>query len=151
MVNAIKNSIHLAKIFAFAVSIVIFFFPTVAMADSFSSFGKLTAFSVDINNGNLNLNIPGIQVKETEDIVAAVSLFKTVEGKGKIDTLKITKDDGTVALNCAPFNVNRTEDLLKSCGTSNIKLTDGYYRYEATGHDFTPDGEDEFAIDLFKG
>ncbi|MEO1375135.1 MAG: hypothetical protein AAFW70_12605 [Cyanobacteria bacterium J06635_10] len=151
--NTIKNSMRLAKIFAFALSVVIFCFPTVAMAAGFSNYGDLTAFSVDVSSdGEFELNVPNIEVTQTERIDAAISVFKEVEGHGVIDYLTITKNGVTEPVfSCGPMFVENTENLLDYCYASEgISLEPGQYTYTAQGFLFYPYGEDEFAIDLFK-
>lgn len=142
MVNTIKNSMRLAKIFAFAVSVVIFFFPSVAMADSFSYDEITKKFCVDVYNGRFSLDKSNIPVYG-EDVVAAL----ITKGQGILDDLEIDDSSGNKELACKNFSVKPGVDVLKDCGTSDVRLNYGQYTYKATGHDFA-DGKDAFCIDL---
>lgn len=110
--NTIKNSMRLAKIFAFALSVVIFFFPSVAMATTIHP--PCTNFD---NGGVSKTEIFPILPGQTKILKGEVT--ELTDNSIVLDALYITDAfDGRPKYYCpnAPFTVKQGDDLIGKCG-----------------------------------
>lgn len=149
--NTIKNSMRLAKIFALALSVVIFFFPSVAMADSFQP------PCVDIKDGRAIVSPPPYTVKEGfEEIRSSVVqvLGDNFDESAELDSLMIVNMyTGDVVYDCDnsyPITFRQGDDLIRACqqGPARLGNPGDQVMYMAAVEGAQPNKNVEFCVSL---
>jgi hypothetical protein len=142
--NSLKKSMRLAKIFAFALSFLMFCFPTAAMAAT-NTFTDAVEECVPIQGGGFSVNVSGL-VPSPQTIRAAVVLLPDGE-TGTVDNIVITGPDGQLEFGCKDIEIQNGIDLIQRCGGP-ANLKQGSTSYEAKGSDFAPNPMTSFCINL---
>ncbi|MBD2666021.1 hypothetical protein [Richelia sinica] len=145
--NFLKKSISLAKIFAFALSLLIFFGASTGTANAASGqFFDTISECVPVINGSFNVNLPGPVDNTTIIRSALVSLVPSGQS-GLINSIVITGPDGSREFGCVNTKVQSGTDLIRACGGPAI-LEAGNTTYEAKGTNFGPSSKIKFCVNL---
>ena len=147
-----------ANIFAFATSILIFCFPTSAMADTSADNNaliKAIGEKVRVVNGKFSVKTPPPGKKPTiipsPGITIGSAIVSLPKGEtGTIDKLVITRKDGAQEIRefgCSNLKIQNGTDLIQSCGGL-AALKPGETIYEAQGSDFKPNPNVTLSISL---
>ncbi len=141
----------LAKMFALAISLLVFCFPTVAMADTASCTSTDTVKHpgtpfrmITINNGSFKVDTGVKCLNKPRTIRAAIVSLFPATATGSIDKLVITDPQGNPEFGCEPRKVVQGTDLIGACGGPAV-LEAGDIRYEAQGSGF---GEGEVHLGI---
>ena len=112
--KTIKNFMGLAKIFAFALSVVIFCFPTVAMAET-SHFECSPYYEYGLDIDEFRVYVPSTMIVNSA-VVSELGVGKSIQ----VDDILIAFLDhpGAPSYTCkeAPFRVKDGDDLIEMCG-----------------------------------
>jgi len=143
--NSLKNSMRLVKILAFALSFLMFCFPTAAMAESPKGLDNLVEDiipeTIGIIDGKFSVGpISGGVPFKTTITRAVITILPPGGETGTIDKILITGPDGKPEFTCpqAPFEAEQGSDLIQLCGGKPVDLQPGVTTYEASGSDFGP-------------
>jgi hypothetical protein len=126
--NSLKKSMRLAKIFAFALSFLMFCFPTAAMAAT----GLLTDAveeCIQITGGAFSVNVKGLV---PSPLVIRSAIVSLPSGEtGTVEKIVITDPGGQSEFGCPqPISVENGTDLIQMCGGP-AYLKPGSTTYEA--------------------
>lgn len=146
--KSLKKFIQTAKVLAFALLLVMSFFPTDAMALSRPSSGDFLGLppSVPIVNGRFEVEKTGT-LKEDTRIGSAILSLPPGGETGLIEEIIITGPDGKIEYGCGPEPVIAGMDLIRECGGP-AYLLKGETTYKAKGSQFAPELETTLTVDL---
>ncbi|MEG4245816.1 MULTISPECIES: hypothetical protein [unclassified Microcoleus] len=137
--NSMKQPIRLAKFLAFALSVLMFCFPTAAMADTCTSSENPVIpqplRQIKIDNGSFNVDTNIRCLKESKRIDTAVVSLEPSTATGIIDKIEITGPGGKREFGCMASKVQQGTNLIELCGGPAI-LEAGDVRYQAQGSGF---------------
>ncbi|WP_156481641.1 hypothetical protein [Anabaena sp. 4-3] len=139
--NSLKKFMGWAKIltFAFALSCLMFCFPTGAMADSCSPgaypIGGSPFKTIKIQGGSFEVATPVACLTERRVIRAVTVSLKPETATGSIDTIVITGPGGKREFGCVDQKVKNGTNLIKACGGTAV-LEPGDTIYSAKGSGF---------------
>lgn len=138
IINSLKNSMHWAKIltFAFALSFLMFFFPTTAMANSCQAAPGTVFKELPVNRGSFRYAVTKPVEKELAIRSVIVCLDPPI-ATGKIESIIIDGPSGR-EFGCFPTRVRQGTNLISACGGPAI-LRRGETTYRASGSGFTPE------------
>lgn len=137
--NTLKSCVRFAKFLAFTLSLLIFCFPTVAMADTYTNPEQTvknpgSLRQIEIKDGSFNVDTHGY-LKEKREIRAVKVSLNPATATGIIDEIVITGPGGKHEFGCPPNQVKQGTDLIQACGGPAI-LQAGDVQYHAKGHGF---------------
>ena len=137
--NSLKKSMHWAKVltFAFALSCLMFFFPTTAMAASCGPTPGTIFKQIPVNQGSFDYSVNN-QVRSPVVVRSVNVCLEPPTATGKIDMITIIGPDGIPEFGCRPEAVNQGTNLIRACGGPAV-LKPGDTIYMAQGSGFTPD------------
>ncbi|MFP4409972.1 hypothetical protein [Coleofasciculus sp.] len=143
IMNSLKKSIHLAMILAFALSFIMFCFPTVAMADTCTNPGNpvpnptvpFDGRMIHVENGKFDVDTQVRCLNKPKVIRAAIVSLYPATATGSIDQIVITGPNGKREFGCTPRKVVQGTDLIAACGGPAV-LEAGDVRYQAQGSGF---------------
>jgi hypothetical protein len=143
IMNSLKKSMGWAKVltFAFALSCLMFFFPTTAMAGSCSGVPVTPGSpfkTITIRDGSFSVQTPPICLSRPEVIRSVKVSLTPSTATGNIDSIIITGPEGKREFGCNPQAVKQGTNLIRACGGPAV-LDTGDTIYMATGSGFTGD------------
>ncbi len=145
--NSLKKPMRLAKILAFALSFLMFCFPTAAMAAPGNFLDGVTQ-QIPITKGKFFVSATGL-VPQLPPIQTAVVSLSPSEEMGRVNTILIIGPEGQPELSCQGISVKNGTDLIKECGISTpVTLEAGLTSYTAQGSNFSPNPEGTFSVEL---
>ncbi len=137
--NTLKSFVRFAKFFAFTLSLLMFCFPTVAMANTCTNPELVVhpkAFKqITINGGSFDFTTPVGCLEEKEAIRSVTVSLVPPTATGTIDEIVITGPGGKREFGCEPKQVKQGAEVIQACGGPAI-LEAGDVQYHAKGHGF---------------
>ena len=147
--NTLKSFVRFANFLAFTLSLLIFCFPTVAMAEVITpdvcqnpktAGNNSQPFrSIQINDGKFNVCSQGY-LKEKKEIRSVKVALNPASATGTIDKIIIgipgpEKKFSKIEFGCPSNTIKEGTDLIQTCGGPAI-LEAGLVEYQAQGHGF---------------
>ncbi|MCC5624182.1 hypothetical protein [Nostoc sp. CHAB 5715] len=150
--NSLKMFINPAKIFAFAVSFIIFCFTTSAIPSvSFSTRRSANANAApstlatliitekaSITGGTFSIDTTTPNPLPATTVIRSAKLFLPPGETGTINKIKITSPNG-LKFGCQDIKVKDGVDLIKACGGPAVLEAGGPITYVAEGSGFAPE------------
>ncbi len=134
--NLLNKSMRLIKILAFALSFIIFCFPTSAMANPSTFATLIITEQASIVGGKFSVDTTTEPLPSTT-VIRSAKLFLPAGETGTINKIKITGPNG-IEFGCQDIKVKNGIDLIKACGGPAVLEAGGAINYVAEGSDFGP-------------
>jgi hypothetical protein len=133
--NSLKMFINPAKILAFALSFLIFCFPSSASAVPNTLATLIITETAPITGGKFNINKTTPLPATT--VIRSAKLSLPTGETGTINNIKITGPNG-LEFGCQDLKVKNGVDLIKACGGPAVLEAGGAITYVAEGSSFAP-------------
>lgn len=133
--NSLKKSMRLTKILAFALSFLVFYFSTSAIAAPSTLATLIITEKATITGGKLSIDTTHPLPATT--VIRSAKLSLPAGETGTINKIKITSPNG-LEFGCQDIQVKDGVDLIKACGGPAVLEAGGAITYVAEGSGFAP-------------